>query len=242
MNNKTENAGFNSIGNRLDKIPDLLTTENDSSNLEANSVTTNRPIINAAAQTETHIPNKPTPKNSFNPIKYIIFGIFSILSKIPVIWWVIGGFIGFAFLYDQYHNWVRSKTTSAFASEIANYQTYYSTSYSKPHLTSRMVVIDSNTNAIDQVYYDLPDNIKAGNPNDVGAVALVSCSENLVGKYTSGSLGYKTDCSVSVIDRSTLIKYESTIQGQNPPQSKKGNGDWRQRPNSDISYYLKSLY
>ena len=142
----------------------------------------------------------------------------------------------------QYDNWSKSRTSSAFASEISSYQNYTDISYTKPHLASKLVVIDSDSNSVDRTYYDLPDNIKANNPSDVGAVAFIACSEKLVGKYTSGSLGYKTDCTVSVIDRSTFIKHESTIQGDSPPQSKKGKGDWRQRPDSSISNYLKSLY
>jgi len=244
MNNNEEN-GFNNIGKRLGDISEIKPVKSDDIKLESstNNKSESRASANTTLNRDTNKPSinqfpLPHQKKAFNPVKAILAVIFGI----PPVWLIIIVIVGFFIIQEQYSGWKKSKVNSAFAGELSNLQTYNDISYGKPHLTSKLVVLDSASSSIDQTYYDLPDNIKAENINDVGAVALISCSETRVGKYNSGSIGYRTDCYVSIIDRRTLLKYESTIVGAEPPQTKKGGGDWRQRPNTKIANYLKSLY
>lgn len=236
MTNKTEEYGFESIGKRLESIaiPDPVVAGDRKLGVSHNSVT-----CQESHEPETRV--SESAKKIVNPIKYVILGIVSFVFKNYVLSAIIMCILGII-VCDRYNSWIRSKTNAAFASEFAIYQTYNLITTVKPHLTSKLVVYDMASGTIDQIYYELPDYIKASNPSEVGVSAFISCSDIIVGEYTSGSLGYRTDCLVSVIDRDSFIKYDVTIVGEDPPKSKKGRGDWRQRPMSGITNYLLSLY
>ena len=135
--------------------------------------------------------------------------------------------------------------TKPFLSHMSEY-TFFPTlkeSSSSTGITGKAITIDKIKNEIDDTFFDLPTELKASTPEEVGTVVWVSCNEHIAGTYVSGSKAYVQTCDVTVIEKSTAsIVGKRTLSGDQPPQTKSYSGDWHgSKPKSEIVDYIKSL-
>ena len=88
----------------------------------------------------------------------------------------------------------------------------------------KIIPVDVKDNAIDYVYFDLPDELRPAKPDEVATVALVSWGKVEYGKYSNGSIAYRQDCNVRVFDKATGAEIAATyLEGEPPPQRKKNS-------------------
>ena len=112
----------------------------------------------------------------------------------------------------------------------------------KSHIVGKVVVVDLG--AHDFLRLDLPAELKAMQPGDVGSVAQVTFEAEEVGTYDDGRKGYRYAAQVSIVDlaKGGVIAAKDFV-GTDPPQTKPGNsGDqYGDKPYGEIVEWLKSL-
>ncbi len=200
-----------------------------------------------ADENQTTKSSMPTSAPSNTPQKLISNTnkksvVASFLSSIPIGWYIVGVIIIGFILYDQYESSSRDRISNSFKSAAQNYKNYTNYTYTPPHLSGKIAVFGWSDDSLDAVHFQLPPTIQAKTPSEVSAAVFVSCIDTEVGRYTSGSIGYKTDCTINIVDPNTSSRYNHTVSGGNPPQRKKGKGNWSYRPNKEIVEYLQSLF
>ena len=139
----------------------------------------------------------------------------------------------------------RNMQTKPFAEHLTEYTHFpkLNESGSSTTISGKAITIDKTTNEIDETYFDLPAELKASKPEEVGTVVWISCSESVAGTYQSGAKGYLWNCDVTVIDLATASTVgKKSFSGDHPPQTKSNTSDWHgSKPNSEIISYIKSL-
>jgi formylglycine-generating enzyme required for sulfatase activity len=112
-----------------------------------------------------------------------------------------------------------------------------------PHIPGKIIVINKENNDFDDIYFELPEELKANNPGEVGTIVSISCSDSAYGKYTNGAIGYQKMCRSVVIDKkNNLVLYDKGFWGEKPPTTKSAGGDWYgSRPDSEIINYIKTF-
>jgi hypothetical protein len=139
----------------------------------------------------------------------------------------------------------QSSQTKPFQSHLSEYTFFpnLKESGSSGSINGKVITIDKIKNEIDDTFFDLPTELKASKPEEVGTVVWVSCSEHIAGTYVSGSKAWVQSCEVTVIDKSTgSVIGKQTFSGDRPPQTKTYSGDWHgSKPKSEIVDYIKSL-
>lgn len=112
-----------------------------------------------------------------------------------------------------------------------------------PYIKGKVIVIDIDEKDIDDCFFDLPSDLRAASPEEVGTVIWLDWGEVLIGRYTDGAGGYQITCKVTVIDKAkTAIVGEATFKGSEPPSVKSGSGDRTgDKPTDDVSDYIKTL-
>jgi hypothetical protein len=92
------------------------------------------------------------------------------------------------------------------------------------YLRGRVVVISTGEKEVDEdVFFDLPEGLRATAPDEVGTVVLTKWGTKMVGMYTgpngtSGGVADAQTCQVTVIDRSIpAVVAHRWFQGADPP-------------------------
>src|SRR5439155_22217449 len=67
----------------------------------------------------------------------------------------------------------------------------------------KLITVDMDKREVDYLYFDLPDDLRAETPDEVGAVVQLRWGKMLFGKYENGTPGYKQTCQVVVKDKAT---------------------------------------
>ena len=108
-----------------------------------------------------------------------------------------------------------------------------------------MIVVDTAAKDIDGVWYDLPDNLRAAKPEEVGTVVWVTWGKDQVDTYENGAPAYVQTCKVTVIDKQTqTVLWDSQqFRGDEPPMeidfsASEGSGS---KPTEQVVDYLKGL-
>jgi len=113
-----------------------------------------------------------------------------------------------------------------------------------PYIRGKAIIMDTKDNKIDDIFFNLPDDLVAATPEEVGTVVWLKWANVLVGHYTpSGASGYKRTCEVTLIDMlEKAVINKKTFTGSSPPSSKTSGGDaYGSKPTGDVIDYLKSL-
>jgi hypothetical protein len=112
-----------------------------------------------------------------------------------------------------------------------------------PYIAGKIIPIDTKNKEVDDVYFELPENLKAEGPEEVGTVMWTECHNITVGKYADGAEGYQIMCMVTLIDKENHVRFAPKgFIGSKPPQSKKGAGSrYGSKPDKDIVEYLATL-
>jgi hypothetical protein len=159
-------------------------------------------------------------------------------------WIIILGIVGV--IAAGFGIWAMVRTVQAdpFSKELPSYAADFSVGdTSAPFTTGKMVIVNKTTKAVEDPYFDLPENLKATKPEEVGTIVQVTYEENQVGTYTSGSKAYQYTARVNVVDKATgKIVGRTTFKGGEPPSSvKRGSNGYGSRPTEQIKTYLVGL-
>jgi hypothetical protein len=164
----------------------------------------------------------------------------------------VGGFFGIRYL-------VRQGELSAFTNRLAEYtappqkeaQTEPNPQGGPPfanpqrgYVKGKVIPVDLANQKIDWFYYDLPDDLKARTPEQVGTVVWLEWGERKVGQYgTSGGGAFVRTCNVTVIDHAQrAIVGRHYIEGGPPPTtSRRGASQYGSYPTEGIVNYLRGL-
>ena len=112
------------------------------------------------------------------------------------------------------------------------------------YVHGKVLPIEMRTNTVEiQTYYELPGNLRATTPEDVGTVLWLDCTTRAVGTYTSGGAARQWFCDVTLIDLSIpAIIGETSFAGSEPPRTTtKSSGETGSFPAKEIVDYLESL-
>ena len=111
----------------------------------------------------------------------------------------------------------------------------------------QIVVVDRGKQDVDwDVFFDLPNDLRAAKPEDVGTVAWLEYGRQKErgGYGKEGYPAYRQTCTVTVIDQASRDVIGTTeVKGGDPPNSidegaKEGVGS---KPTKEVVDYLKSL-
>jgi hypothetical protein len=116
-------------------------------------------------------------------------------------------------------------------------------SSTKPYIKGKVITINKQENRIDSIYYDLPEDLRATKPDEVGTIAWLEWGEDKIGTYTDGDDAIVITCQVTVIDKSIpRIVSKTNFEGIEPPRVKRssesGTGPI---PTQKIVDYLRDL-
>ena len=112
-----------------------------------------------------------------------------------------------------------------------------------PSNIGKVVIVDEVEGELDSLYFNLSEEIRADNADEVETVVWLDCTDYVVGTYEDGRKGYQTSCDVTIIDRAKNTIIDSiTFQGDSPPHTKSSGGDrYGGRPVAEITGYIESL-
>lgn len=111
------------------------------------------------------------------------------------------------------------------------------------YIIGKVITVDIDENEIDHIYFDLPEELIAKSPEEVGTIIWLNWGEVLVGRYTDGAGGYRIICEVTIIDKekSTIVDKE-TFSGSDPLSVKEGSGNRTgSKPTNEIINYISTL-
>lgn len=112
-----------------------------------------------------------------------------------------------------------------------------------PYIIGKVIAINMQDGELDDVYYKLPNILKAKSHEEIGMVVWLEWGEKLIGTYTDGWKGYAHTCNITIIDFSNnTVVDEKYFEGADPPDSKDIGGDvWGSMPTKDIVKYIEAL-
>lgn len=170
---------------------------------------------------------KPVKNKTTNPIVTILaafFGIGLILSllipiSIPI--------------YNRYQAEKRAKREAPFLSLMPQYtapltlalypnpQTpSWSQEITTPKLHGRILVVNLVERTVDELFHELPSELRAKVPEEVGVVVWMNCYTLNTVHYSGPLAASQEQCEVTMIDWPTrLIRYRMELAGETPPDT-----------------------
>jgi hypothetical protein len=142
---------------------------------------------------------------------------------------------------------IRSSAAAPFKAHLAEYLAPTVGPGQAAPVGGKMVVVDKNTQDIDSdVFFGLPDALRASRPEEVGTVVWLEYGrERGMGVYGNDHLpSFIQTCKVTVIDQASRSVIATTLlHGGAPPETinegaKEGVGP---RPTAEVIAYLKGL-
>jgi len=120
-----------------------------------------------------------------------------------------------------------------------SFPSQYATKTAGTNVRGRILPIDLKAMSLDELYYDLPDQLRARNRDEVDTVAWLEYEPTLVGTYQTGR-AYAYKCTLWLVDNSdSRITDRHEFLGTNPPEQKKWRGDaYGLKPDYMILAYL----
>jgi len=143
--------------------------------------------------------------------------------------------VGFAVGYYQY----RESRLAPFKPYLSEYLSFTSAQQGEPYVRGKVITVDTRRKAVDHLYFDLPQELRATRPDEVGTVVWVECtSVTTVVRRTGGSTNNTVDyrCEVTVIDKAA-----SAIVGQQTFEKTSGEQGYQQVLYGDIAGYIARL-
>lgn len=168
-------------------------------------------------------------------------------NKGKVIGWVLVGVVavGVAGFFGV-RSMIRAKKVKPFETHLDAYMKESKGMEPTPgqKLAGKLITVDINERKIDYLYFDLPDNMRADNPEEVGTIVQLNWGKNQVGEYTGGKPAWKQYCFVSVMDKASgKLFFQNVFEGSDPPstiKSSQSSGS-SSKPSDEIVAFLKGL-
>jgi hypothetical protein len=163
-------------------------------------------------------------------------GVWAFWGLIAVIALGVLGFFGVRYL-------IRSRKLAPFNEQMAAYTAQVSPTPRPGPLRGKIIPVDVDKKEVDGLYWDMPEDLRADRPDDVGTVVWLKWDKVKVGTYEGGTAAEAQTADVTVIDRKDwAVTHTTHIQGDDPPRTKKrsetGVGP---RPTKQVIDYLKGL-
>lgn len=107
----------------------------------------------------------------------------------------------------------------------------------------KVIVVNPRERTVDDIYFDLPEKVRATTPNEVGTIILLEWTEDAVGHYSWGGTAYVHTANVSVIDKAMpALMIDRIFRGSDPPSKKIGRGDaYGSKPTGEIISFIAGL-
>lgn len=107
----------------------------------------------------------------------------------------------------------------------------------------KVIVVNPREKTVDDIYFDLPEKVRATSPNEVGTIILLEWTEDVVGHYAWGGQGYVHTAKVLVIDKAMpALMINRIFRGSDPPSKKIGRGDaYGSKPTGEIISFIMGL-
>jgi len=112
------------------------------------------------------------------------------------------------------------------------------------YIRGKVITVDIGENKIDRIYFDLPGDMAAKNPEEVGTIIWLKWEDVRVGTYIpGGGTAYERTCEVTIIDKlEAIIVDKKSFTGTEPPPTMLREGDgYGSKPTDEIVDYLESL-
>jgi len=173
----------------------------------------------------------------------IFVGVMLALRKRKLRFWqyaLLGGgvivlLLAFAVGYYLY----RESVLAPFKPYLSEYLSFSATQQGEPYIRGKVITVDTRRKAVDHLYFDLPQELRATQPEEVGTVVWVECTSvttvvRRVGGSTNNTVDYR--CEVSVIDKAA-----SAIVGQKRFEDTSGEQGYEEVLYGPIASYLAGL-
>lgn len=131
--------------------------------------------------------------------------------------------------------WQKISTVQPFESHLVEYTSASDEIEGDAYITGKVITVgkgeiyfgsygielSSNPNKayIDDIYFDLPDSLRANSPEEVGTVILLEWGRNILAEYEGGSVAAQITCLVSVIDMKKDVIVGRQSFGGSPPET-----------------------
>jgi hypothetical protein len=132
----------------------------------------------------------------------------------------------------------------AFQPHMAEYLAAAKGTADPAEVKGKMVVVDKATRDIDwDVFFGLPDDVRAAAPQEVGTVVWLVWDKMQVGKYNDGTPAYSWTCAVTVIDQAGRgVVATTSLRGSDPPEKiENPNEGVGTKPTAQVIDYLRGL-
>jgi hypothetical protein len=135
--------------------------------------------------------------------------------------------VGVWYWYQNREEAERKQMAAAFDKEIDSYLDSKNVKVGPGKFKGKVVCIDRKEKKVDEEsLIHLPDALKATKPDEVGAVALITWDEEVVGDYPDGAKAKIYVASITLLDKKQMkyIVLHHEIRGEKK-ESKRGSGD-----------------
>jgi len=133
----------------------------------------------------------------------------------------------------------RESRLAPFKPYLSEYLSFSVAQQGEPYIRGKVITVDTRSKAPDHLYFDLPKELRAAQPEEVGTVVWVECTSvttvvRRVGGSTNNTVDYR--CEVAVIDKAA-----SAIVGKQRFEKTAGEQGYQQVLYGDIARYLAGL-
>lgn len=160
-----------------------------------------------------------------------------------IFWGVIGVIaLGVAGFFGVRHL-IRGRKLAPFKEQMAAYTAQPKGEAKEMPLRGKIIPIDIDKKEVDDIYWEMPEDMRADKPDDVGTIVWLKWGKEQIGTYTGGSAAEVQTVVVTVIDKKEGVQTHTTsLRGGNPPQSKKSSQSGvGPKPTTEIINFLKAL-
>jgi hypothetical protein len=111
------------------------------------------------------------------------------------------------------------------------------------YIRGKVVPVSVGTKSIHMFYLDLPDDLRAINPDEVGTILLLSCATKTAGSYTGGGWALTETCEMKIVDTTIpeVVGTKTFESERPPPTTNKRYGEEMRVKSHTIIKYLMSL-
>jgi hypothetical protein len=157
---------------------------------------------------------------------------------------VVGVLLAGVFIYFSIKSMIRDRQIAPFRDHAYGYANAPARDLSGcPYARAKVVAVNAHSKRIDELYFSLPDPLRAADPGEVGTIAIAAWGERRVGHYSNGGEAYRHTLEVTLVDPAVpAVVGRRSFEGGDPPETTKSRGDhYGSSPTSDVVSWLEQL-
>lgn len=107
----------------------------------------------------------------------------------------------------------------------------------------KLIPVDMKSKNIDPVFFDLSNDFRPKNPEEIGTIAALWWEDRRIGSYGGKGGAYQEHCTVMVLDKltGTLLASKSFVGSEPPGTSRNGVSQTGDKPYKEIKEFLNGL-